>query len=104
MSRELWKDFSGTYDAVINQPLMAIEFFETQAPELMEQFEAHMNPVTQQRKEEIAKEAERILISLEKIADVKTVEYTKVLEDIRAMQKQEEEKPPIEEPIGDIKK
>lgn len=106
MSRELWKDFAGTYEALSGYPLLAMEFFETIATDKMADFETYVNPLTIVRREELAAQAEKALQSLVKVADVETVEYTKVLESIRALKKQEpiKEEPPIEEPIGEIKK
>jgi len=98
MSRDLWKDFAGTYEALCAEPLLAMEFFETVAVDKMADFETHINPLTVKRKEELAGQAEKALESLGKVVDIETAEYTKVLENIRALKRAEAE------PIGEIRK
>jgi len=104
MSRENWVDFAGTYEAVVNNPLIAIEFFETVAMDRMTQFENYINPLTIKRKEELAALAEKALENLNKAEALPKTEYDSLIGTIKEMKKKEviDEKPK-EEPVGEMK-
>ena len=102
MSREMWVDFQGTYDAVINNPLIVMEFFEQIAPGVLIDFENFTNPLTEQRKKEVAVIAEKVLETLGRMALLPKTEYDTVMGTIKEMT---EEKVPIKGgPIGEIAK